>query len=284
MTKVTVWNLSANLFVFILCSFAYPAAIVYGGLEYPFQRQVTIDGSITITNEPQAGYIVDGVWHALVSPALSKGTAVAISGNGSVISGDIQFSDYPSPTAGLWIRNEPWGEIPTYSFQLLPLLDGFEGGGASNLSENGKHIIGGSFTQTVAYKASYWDENYRVFDLGSIFAPSVRFASETCSVSNSGVVVGSIINEDEHFQLAYIWDKTNGMRYLKDVLEHDYGFDFSGSVLADAYNISPNGSILSGLGYDSQDKGFYWEVTIPEPASLLILGLGGLWLRRRHCQ
>ncbi len=268
----------------ILALFLQSTILVYGGLDAPFRRQVTNDGSITITNEPQAGYIVDGVWHALASPALSKGNAAAISGNGVAICGDIQLLDSPSPMASLWTLNEPWNDIPTYTFQILPSLDGYEGGGASNLSENGKHIIGGSFTPTVAYKASYWDESYRVFDLGSLFAPSVRFASEACSVSNSGVVVGSIINEDEHYQLAYIWDKNNGMRYLKDVLEHEYGFDFSGSVLAEAYNISPDGSILSGVGYDSQDKGFYWEVTIPEPATALMIGLGGLWLRRRSCR
>jgi hypothetical protein len=71
------------------------------------------------------------------------------------------------------------------------------------------------------------------------------------------------------------------MRYLKDVLETEYGYNFSGCTLSQAYNISPDGRIIDGYGYNQQGDYFDWVVTIPEPASLLLLGLGGLFLRRK---
>jgi len=55
----------------------------------------------------------------------------------------------------------------------------------------------------------------------------------------------------ENEYVAFIWDRDNGMRDLKQVLENDYGLDLTGWVLTNAYGISDDGTIISGTGlYD----------------------------------
>lgn len=208
----------------------------------------------------------------------------AISHDGSIISGGLRGPD-GIEQASYWTNTSDTIDAPNYSLTLLPTLDGYIHGGANNLSDNGRYLIGGSFSgDWVNGQACYWDISKTVHSLGNLFGSEVSAYSWPTAVSNDNVIVGTIINDAENYQLAFIWDRINGMRYIKDVLQQEYGYDFSGSRLSQAFNISPDGRTINGEGYDALGKSFLWEVTIPEPASALLIGIGGLWLRRRNCR
>jgi len=81
---------------------------------------------------------------------------------------------------------------------------------------------------------------------------------------------------------AFVWDATNGMRALEQVLS-DVGFDLTGWSLEEAHAISDDGLTITGWGRNPSAYTEAWIATIPEPgtALLLTLGLVGLAIRRQ---
>jgi len=83
----------------------------------------------------------------------------------------------------------------------------------------------------------------------------------------------------------YIWDAANGMRNMADVFVNDYGIDLNGWTLVEALGISEDGNTIVGYGSNPQGITEGWIVTIPEPATLSLLVLGGISMSgtgRRH--
>ena len=98
---------------------------------------------------------------------------------------------------------------------------------------------------------------------------------------------GTIIVGDSSTDLwmeAFIWDPDNGIRNLKDVLQNDYGLDLTGWTLEAAMAISDDGLTIVGYGENPDGYNEAWVATIPEPATLLLLGLGAMMLRRKRKQ
>ncbi len=86
-------------------------------------------------------------------------------------------------------------------------------------------------------------------------------------------------------QKAFIWDAEHGMRSLQDVLSNEYGMDLTGWSLTIATAISPDGQTIVGRGHNPNGDLEGWIATIPEPATLSLLVVGGLvMLRRRSAQ
>jgi hypothetical protein len=81
---------------------------------------------------------------------------------------------------------------------------------------------------------------------------------------------------------AFIWDEINGMRSLKDVLVNDLSLDISSWTLNAALGISYDGLTIVGYGTNPEGYTEGWVTTIPEPATLLLLALGALMVRRKR--
>jgi probable HAF family extracellular repeat protein len=105
--------------------------------------------------------------------------------------------------------------------------------------------------------------------------------SEAYGVSADGsVVVGKASSALGHE--AFIWDVENGNRSLKDVLVRDYGLDLTGWTLFSARDISDDGLTFVGFGTNPAGYTEGWVATIPEPATIFLLGLGAVVLRKRR--
>ncbi|MBI5395494.1 MAG: PEP-CTERM sorting domain-containing protein, partial [Verrucomicrobia bacterium] len=107
------------------------------------------------------------------------------------------------------------------------------------------------------------------------------FASQASSVSGDGSFVVGYGNSASG-QEAFIWDQSSGMLRLQTVLTSNYGLDLTGWTLSNATGISSDGRTVVGYGIHNGNQEA-WMAQLPEPstASLLALGLGVVWRRRR---
>jgi uncharacterized membrane protein len=110
-------------------------------------------------------------------------------------------------------------------------------------------------------------------------------SSSASGVADDGsIVVGTVFRGDPRTSpefSPFIWDETNGMRYLQDVLEEEYGLDLTGWTPRSVH-ISGDGRTLVGGGLNPEGRGEAWIAVVPEPgvAGVLVVGAVGL-LRRR---
>lgn len=195
--------------------------------------------------------------------------AWGVSADGSVIVG----MSTARPSGGEAVRWENGvitglGDLPGGSFRSS----------AFAVSADGSVVVGSSLSAQ-GEEAFRW-ENGVMTGLGDL--PGGSFFSRAYAVSDDGTVVVGFGSTSTGWEIeAFIWDSTNGMRNLKEVLEKSYGLDLTGWTLQRATGISPDG--LTIVGYGTNPDGFTegWIAPIPEPTTLLLLGLGTILLRRR---
>jgi probable HAF family extracellular repeat protein len=99
--------------------------------------------------------------------------------------------------------------------------------------------------------------------------------SAAAYVSNAdGSLIGGRGYDGTLGRNAFIWDRMNGMRELKAVLEQDFGLDLGDWEFDSVWGISDDGSVLTGYG-DSPNAGQQaWVVVVPEPSASLMIPIG----------
>ena len=116
--------------------------------------------------------------------------------------------------------------------------------------------------------------------LGALDA--TNFDSEAKFVSGDGsIVVGKSTNATGQTEV-FIWDATNGMLSLRQVLI-DRGLDLTGWSLDDVGGISTDGHTIFGVGTHNGVKEI-WSAIVPEPSTglLVTMGLVLFAAARRH--
>ena len=152
------------------------------------------------------------------------------------------------------------------------------------------NVLVGIASQGAANRVAYrWTESTGMVSLGDLPGGGVR--SEARGVSADGNIVvgiGTTGNPlDASGREAFIWDPTNGMQNLQQVLENDFGLasELAGWTLVQANDISDDGRVIVGTGINPQGNQEAWAAIIPEPSGLCLFAVGfsTLTYRRRNC-
>jgi len=126
---------------------------------------------------------------------------------------------------------------------LLPLPDSFRMGKVWAISRKGSFMAGGTEDPWMPVVAVYWDNNYKVYTIGSLGPDTVRRDSIAYGVSDGGVAVGQ-----SNLQ-AFIFDNKSGLRALADYLTTlGLGDQIKGWSLYRASAITPDGRYVVGSG------------------------------------
>lgn len=182
-------------------------------------------------------------------------SAVAVSADGGVIIGAGTTGDTAQNTAFRWEAG---------IMQDLMLQS------PRAISPDGAVIVGGNGSGDVGYRR----EGGVLTHLGTL--PGYKPGCSPRGVSEFGrVVVGGSTGK------AFIWDAQHGMRSLQDILS-SLGLNLTGWHLSSAEAITPDGLTIVGYGYDAAGSAEAWIARVPEPATLGLLGLGVVFVRRRR--
>jgi uncharacterized membrane protein len=129
-------------------------------------------------------------------------------------------------------------------------------------------------------EAFRWTSAAGMTGLGDL--PGGDFYSKATDISADGsVVVGYGTSDLVSYSgwEAFYWTADNGMQNLKDVLTN-CGLDLTGWRLQAASGVSADGLTIAGNGINPQGYDEAWIATVPEPATIAMLLIGSLALRR----
>jgi uncharacterized membrane protein len=195
--------------------------------------------------------------------------ALAVTPDDSVIVGRSQSAN--GNEACRWTRSGEMvglGDLPGGTFQSA----------ATAVSGDGS-VIAGYSNSDRSSEAFRWTAAIGMERLGG--TPDGGYAQYANGVSGDGsTIVGEAILPGGSG--AFIWDSANGIRLLQDVLVNDYGLDLTGwRNLWTASAISFDGRTIVGNGPCTSGDLEAFVAHIPEPATLVLLALGGVVIARR---
>ena len=197
--------------------------------------------------------------------------ADAISDDGSLIGGyQDQFDGYRA--AAVWQNG-----VQTV------LMNGADPlGQVNDVSGDGNWAVGGG-NYALNGSAYKWNKNTGLVELDNPFAADGWSMTATATNFDGSVVVGYA--EDFFFdRRGWIWTQQTGTMAMEDYASTLSGY--SGEYLLGPTEISANGRYITGWGYNATGFGSLgWVIetpAVPEPCSLLALGLGGLAVLRRR--
>lgn len=229
---------------------------------------------------------------------VSYTTPTGISADGSKIVGTTRGGGYQQTPR--WVYEDG-------SYTLLPLPSGAIGTHDLHISSDGSIIAGTVWGGTATGHIVRWENG----SINVLPNPEGKFFT-ACEISGDGstVIAGHYRWQDGTINIlpiptdvtswaalavsfdgslvfgngggkAFVWDEINGTRLLKDFLEDDYGLNLTGWDLQNVSATDASGNIITGYGINPQGQGELWIATIPEPATIALLALGGLMLRKK---
>lgn len=265
-----------------------------GGIFQSSAVKVSADGSVVVgrgtgfydtafrwtqaTGMVGLGYLPGGGYYA-------ASYASGVSANGSVVVG-VSTSANGTEALG-WQEAFLWTQ-GTGMVGLGDLPGGSFWSNAQNVSADGSVVVGQSFG-AYGYEAFRWTQETGMVGLGSL--PGGLFARAATGVSADGsVIVGYSVGGE-----VFVWNSTQGMRSLREILTNDYGLDLTGwGALSYAGNpqVSADGLTIVGQGWNPNGNLEAWiarlnpqnNPSVPEPSSILGLGLFSLvgFLRKKR--
>ena len=198
--------------------------------------------------------------------------AKAISSNGNVIIGNGQ-----SPSGGqvfYWTQTNGMVGIGDLSGGIFQSI-------ANGTNSDGSVIVGMG-NSSLGLEAFRWTEAEGMIGLGDLSGGA--FCSNAWDVSADGsIIVGEGTTSTTALgNEAFIWDASNGIQNLKDVLVNNHGLDLTGWTLATATGISADGLTIVGFGSNPDGYTEAWIAEIPEPATISLMAVGALTMLRRR--
>jgi uncharacterized membrane protein len=223
------------------------------------------DGSVIVGADNDNAVVWSAGGETPIAP-LAQANAVSSPGK-VVVGGTIGTSSKPDFQAFSWTS--------TSGFTPLNYLPGGTISVATAVSADGSVIAGGSDDSNTpgSYVPVRWTAS-GVQSLGTLGTDTLA----TGMSADGSIIVGWADHQSE----AFIWDATNGIRLLSDVLESD-GVNLNGFQLQQATGISTDGQYITGFTGDFGDR-TAWLVQLPEPTglSLVMIGAEGILIRRRR--
>lgn len=184
--------------------------------------------------------------------------------------------------AGLWTSGtavQPLGFLPGTLHESY----------AYGISGDGSAVVGIDFMKfpddrnSVNAQAFRWTAEDGMVALGTL--PGASDSMGLAASGDGSIVVGLSPSPDLRFgngpSHMFIWDEANGMQDLEGMLTRN-GFDVSGWRGMTPKTISADGRTIFGTGTNPQGVAQTWVATIPEPATLGLMGVGLLGLLRRR--
>jgi probable HAF family extracellular repeat protein len=234
---------------------------------------VSGDGMVVVGHSPSTDtgveafrWTADGIMGLGATNSMS--TAFDASADGSVIVG---------ATGGAG-SDQPFRWTLSGGMVGLGHLPGVSTGQGYAVSADGAVVVGLS-----GVEAFRWTSGSGMQGLG--FLPGLCCFTFAYDVSADGSVVVGVAQAGSGVKEAFVWDASNGMRPLVDVLS-DAGLDLAGWHLDEARAISDDGLTIAGSGRNPNGFTEAWVAVIPEPDTALLLayGLVAISVSRRRTQ
>lgn len=224
---------------------------------------ITSDGSVIVGRLTGIGTFGSFIW-TTADGMMQIGGEIhvnAISGNASYLVGE-KFGI--GSGAYLWTQD---GGVITSEVFLGP-------GFAHDVSSDGSVVVGlAPIGVNDLFEGFRWTLEDGMTSLGTFGGEP---GSDALGVSADGsVVVGVGRNADDE-DVAFIWDETNGIQSLQDVLT-GLGVNLDGWDLQYAFDVSADGSVIVGYGDNPDGIREAWIVNltpIPIPPAFFLFGSG----------